>query len=134
MEGQMHSDVGDHKLPNDAANDLRRRNTPADAKPGTYDSITASYTNLAFAPAIVVVDLTQTWKEESRNWEHSFTQQYPKARGWLELYLPGYSDDGTRTIVRGPVGPWAHAAMLTAELEKVGDRWVVRWYHVARFF
>jgi len=132
--GQMHSDIGEHKLPTDAETDLRRRNTPADAKPGSYDSVTASYTNLAFGPAIVVTDLTETWKGEfgvAR--ANSFAEQFPQARGWLELYLPGYSDDGTHAIVRGPVGPWAHAAMLTAELEKVGEKWTVKWYHIARF-
>ena len=131
MSDQIRSEIDHHTLPNDAESDLRRRNTPADAKPDTYDSITAFYTNLTFAAGIVVADLTETWK--GRRSFTSFEDAYPKARGWLEAYLPGYSKDGTRAVVRAGVGPWAHAAMLTAVLEKRGDKWVVVWYYVARF-
>lgn len=46
--------------------------------------------------------------------------------------MPGFSKDGKRAIVRAGVGPWAHAAMLTAVLEKRDDKWIV-WYYVARF-
>jgi hypothetical protein len=110
---------------------MRRRNTPVDAKPDEYDSVKASYTNLTFAAGIVVTDLTEMRKQ--RRSFHSFEDTHPKARGWLEAYLPGYSKDGTRAVVRAGVGPWAHAAMLTAVLEKRGDKWFVAWYHVARF-
>jgi len=131
MSDQIRSEIDHRTLPSDAESDLRRRNTPADAKPDTYDSITAFYTNLTFAAGIVVVDLTETWK--GRRSFTSFEDAHPKARGWLEAYLPGYSKDGTRAVVRAGVGPWAHAAMLTAVLEKRGDKWVVVWYYVARF-
>ncbi len=110
---------------------MRRRNTPADAKPDTYDSVTVFYTNLTFAPGIVVTNLTETW--QGRRSFTSFEDAHPKARGWLEAYLPGYSKDGSRAVVRAGVGPWAHAAMLTAVLEKRGDKWMVVWYYVARF-
>jgi hypothetical protein len=131
MSDQIRSEIDHRTLPSDAESDLRRRNTPADAKPDTYDSITAFYTNLTFAARIVVTDLTETWK--GRRSFTSFEDAHPKARGWLEAYLPGYSKDGTRAVVRAGVGPWAHAAMLTAVLEKRGDKWVVVWYYVARF-
>jgi hypothetical protein len=131
MSDQIRSEIDHRTLPSDAESDLRRRNTPADAKPDTYDSITAFYTNLTFAAGIVVTDLTETWK--GRRSFTSFEDAHPKARGWLEAYLPGYSKDGTRAVVRAGVGPWAHAAMLTAVLEKRGDKWVVVWYYVARF-
>jgi len=131
MSHQIRAEIGSRKLPSDAETDMRRRNTPADAKPDTYDAIAASYSNLTFAARIVVTDLTETWK----GWRSStlFEDAHPKARGWLEAYLPGYSTDGNRAVVRAGVGPWAHAAMLTAVLEKRGDKWVVAWYHVARF-
>lgn len=118
-------------MPGDAELDIRRRNTPVDAKPGTYDSVKASYTNLTFAAAILVTDLTEMWKQ--RRSFRSFEDAHPKARGWLQAYLPGYSKDGTRAVVRAGVGPWANAAMLTAVLEKRDEKWVVAWYHVARF-
>jgi hypothetical protein len=131
MSHQIRSEIDPRTLPSDAESDLRRRNTPAHAKPDTYDSVTVSYTNLPFATGIVVADLTEVWK--GRRSLTSFADTHPKARGWLEAYLPGYSKDGTRAVVRAGVGPWAHAAMLTAVLEKRGDKWAVVWYQVARF-
>lgn len=38
MSDQIRSDLGSRTLPGDAENDLRRRNTPLDAKPDTDDS------------------------------------------------------------------------------------------------
>ena len=131
MPYQIKSDIGSHTLPSDVEHDLRRRNTSSDAGPDTYDSVTAFYTNVTFAAGIVVADLTETWKHGRRF--GAFEDAYPKARGWLESYLPGYSKDGTVAVVRAAVGPWGHAAMLTALLEKRGDTWVVKWYHIARF-
>jgi hypothetical protein len=131
MSDQIRSEIGSRTLPSDAEKDMRRRNTPVDAKPDMYDSVKASYTNLTFAAGIVVTDLTEIWKR--RRSCCSFEDAHPKARGWLEAYLPGYSKDGTRAVVRADVGPWAHGAMLTAVLEKQEDKWVVVWYHVARF-
>jgi len=131
MSHQIRAEIGSRKLPSDAESDMRRRNTPADAKPDTYDSVAVSYTNLTFAAGIMLTNLTEIWK--GRRSFTSFEDAYPKARGWLEAYLPGYSADGKRAVVRAGVGPWAHAAMLTAVLEKRGDKWVVVWYHIARF-
>jgi hypothetical protein len=131
MSHQIRTEIGSRKLPSDAETDMRRRNTPGDTKADTYDSVTASYTNLAFAAGIVVTNSSGIWN--GRRSFASFEDVYPKARGWLDAYLPGYSRDGTRAVVRAGVGPWAHAAMLTAVLEKRGDKWTVAWYYVARF-
>lgn len=128
MSGQIHSDIGDRRLPDDAERDLRRRNTAA-VKPNSYDSVTAFYTNIAFAGGIVVTNLSELW--QGRRSFRSFEDAHARARGWLEAYLPGYSKDGTHAVVRAGVGPWAHSAMLTAVLEKRGDKWVVKWYHIS---
>ena len=131
MSHQIRSEIGSRTLPSDAESDLRRRNTPAGAKPDTYDSVTAYYTNLTFAAGIVVTNLSEI--SRGRRLSASFADAHPKARGFLDAYLPGYSKDGTRAVVRAGVGPWAHAAMLTAVLEKRGDKWTVVWCYVARF-
>ncbi len=131
MSHQIRSDIGSRMLPGDAEGDLRKRNTPPEAKPDTYDSVTVFYTNLTFAAGIVVTNWTET-REQGRPFR-SFEEACPKARGWLASYLPGYSQDGTRAVVRAGIGPWAHAAMLTALLEKSGDKWVVKWYHISRY-
>ena len=125
---QMRSDVGDHKLPSDAEQDLRRRNSPLNAKPDTYDAMAVSFTNLTFSAGIVVADLTEVWSQ--RRAYGALGVAHPRARGWAQAYLPGYSKDGSRAIVRAEVGPSAHGAMLTALLEKSGDKWVVKWHHI----
>jgi hypothetical protein len=115
MSHQIRGELGGRKLPSNAEADMRRRNTPAKAKPDTYDAVAASYTNLTFAAGIVATDLTEIWK--GRRSSTLFEDAHPKARGWLEAYLPGYSTDGKRAVVRAGVGPWAHAAMLRACLK-----------------
>jgi hypothetical protein len=126
---QMRSDIGDHKLPGDVERDLRSRNTPTDAKPDTYDAVAASFTNLTFGAGIVLADLTADGGgRRSYGW---FSEAHPKARGWVRAYLPGYSTDGSRAVIRASVGPSAHGAMVTALLERAGDRWVVKWHHIA---
>ena len=131
MSHQIRAEIDGRTLPSSAESDMRRRNTSTDGKPDTYDSVAAWYTNLTFKAGIVVTNLTETWK--GRRSSSSFEDAHPKARGWLEAYLPGYSSDGTRAVVRAGVGPWAHGAMLTAVLEKRADKWTVVWYYVARF-
>jgi hypothetical protein len=130
MSQQIRIDIGSHTLPSDVEGDLRRRNIPADTKPDTYDAITAFYTNLTFSTGIVVADLTD--KTGGRTYG-AFEKAHPKARGFARAYLPGYSKDGTRAVVRASVGPSPHGAMVTALLEKLGDKWVVKWHHIARY-
>ena len=78
-----------------------------------------------------MADLSAVWGQ--RRGYGSFAAAYSKARGWLQAYLPGYSKDGARAIVRAGVGPSAHGAMLTALLEKSGDKWLVKWHYIARY-
>jgi hypothetical protein len=131
MSHQIRSDIRGRTLPSDAEADLRTRNTPSKREAGD-DSVMASYTNLTFQPIIVLADLTEIWKEGRRR-AAAFEKAYPQAKGWLDSYLPGYSRDGTRAVVRAGVGPSAHGAMLTAVLEKTGDKWLVKWYQISRY-
>ena len=126
---QMKSDIGGHSLPGDAERDLRHRNSQPDAKPDTYEAVVASFTNLTFGAGIVVADLTDKWG--GRRFYRAFEEAHPKARGWVQAYLPGYSNDGARAVVRAGVGPSAHGAIVTALLEKSGDRWLVKWHYIA---
>lgn len=131
MPEQMRQDVGTHSLPGDAERDLLRRNSPAHAKPDTYDAVTASFSRIAFSSGIVVADLTPIWKDQ-RSFR-AFEDAYPKARGYLRAYLPGYSQDGVRALVRAEVGPSPHGATLTALLEKSSGQWKVKWHYIAAY-
>lgn len=123
---QMRYDTGkEHTIPEDIAGALVRRN----AKPGTYDSVFALFKDLKFDPRIIVDEVAG--KNEGRS--PAFEQKYPSARGWVEPYLPGYSKDGTRAVVRAWIGPSEHGAVATALLEKTGGKWLVKWHHLAFF-
>ena len=130
MSHQISSDIGKHTLPGDLEGDLRRRNTPSNAKPDTYDSITAFYTNLTFSSRIVVADVTD--KAGGRPYV-AFEKAHPKARCFVRAYLPGYSKDGTFAVVRASVGPTPHGAMVTVLLVKLGEKWVVKWHQISRY-
>lgn len=129
---QIRSDFPNRTLPSHAVSDMRQRNTPANSKPHTYDSVKASYADLKFDARIVVSNLEEI-REKSRNKFRFFENAHPKARGWLASYLPGYSRDGNLAIVRAGAGPSDHGAMITAVLEKSGDKWVVKWYQISRY-
>ena len=126
---QIRADVGDRVLPDEAGNDLRSRNTPAHSPAGTYDATVAFYTNLTFVPRIVVADLSETWNRPFSI--QAFEDAYPKACGWAEAYLPGYSKDGSQAVVRAEVGPTPHGAAVTALLNRKGDKWVVKWCKIS---
>jgi len=125
---QMEHDVGEeHSIPKGVQRDLLRRNE----KPGTYDSQLASFAGLKFDQRIVVTNVTAVL--EGDRFGQAFEQAYPAARAWVEAWLPGYSKDGTRALVRAWIGPSDHGAVVTALLEKKGDKWRIRWQHLARF-
>ncbi len=54
-----------------------------------------------------------------------FSSQFPKARGYVETLLPGYSRDGLAALVVFTFGPTAHGAVGYYLLRKVEGRWVI---------
>jgi hypothetical protein len=124
---QTRADIGDHTLPEDALLDLLNRNSKPETKPEDHEATTASFKLLTFGPGIVVADLTAIYQEGSFQ---AFKDAHPTARGFVNAYLPGYSKKGTLAIVRAGIDPWPHGAMVTALLEKTGDKWIVKWHHL----
>jgi hypothetical protein len=112
---QIRIDTGTNKVSDDLVQDLRRRN----CKPNSDESVDVSFAKLRFSPEIVVGDV------------NTFEKAQPQPRAWAEAWLPGYSTDGLRAVVRARVGSTPHGATLTAVLEKNGESWAVKWYYVA---
>ncbi len=54
-----------------------------------------------------------------------FSFQFPKARGYVETRLPGYSRDGLTALVSFSFGPTAHGAVGFYLLKKVAGRWEI---------
>ncbi len=129
---QIQVDARDHTLPNDALENLRSRNTPQDASSDNYKAVSANYTDLAFSAPIIVGDFIVE-DEEDRLMYREFIRTYPKARGFLQAHLPGYSKDGRRAVVRAWVGPLQHGGMVTALLEKREQEWVVTWHRITSY-
>jgi hypothetical protein len=74
---------------------------------------------------VVVVDLS-TLKSE-----YDFLEKFPDTRCHVRLWLPGYSPDGQRALVRFSWGPSPHGATATYLLSRTDGSWHVRWRHVA---
>lgn len=62
--------------------------------------------------------------------DDEFASKYPNGRGWVQLWLPGYSADGNRAIVTGRKGPAPHGAALVAALEKKEETWTITWIKI----
>ena len=133
---QIQSDLRDHSVPSDALADLELRNsgirqTPAmdvalPDKPGTpLDGLAPT------APNVVVADLDKLPPGDSlglRGPYETFATTYPQAKGYVNAWLPGYSTNGRRAVVRFLCGPTPHGASATCLLEKdAGGRWNVLW-------
>lgn len=114
-----------HRLPAPIRQDLVRRNV----RPGTYETYQRSFASLRFPAQIEVADLSG--KMNSRTF--AFSEAYPRARGWVEAFLPGYSTDGDTAAVRAWIGPSVHGALVTALLTRRGGAWRVVWRALARF-
>jgi len=90
--------------------------------PGTYDCRRASWSSLKFDDRILVADLAPVMQLDDFR---PFRDRFSEARGWAIAWLPGYSSDGQRAIVRASIGPSAHGASVTALVELRGVAWVV---------
>ena len=55
------------------------------------------------------------------------------ARGYASIYLPGYSSDGARAVLRFWFGPTPHGAAGTYLLEKKNGKWRVVWRDFAHY-
>jgi hypothetical protein len=65
--------------------------------------------------------------------EREFLGGYPGARCHLRLWLPGYSLDAKRSLVRFSWGPTAHGSSATYLLERTDQGWQIRWKHIAYY-
>jgi hypothetical protein len=115
---RIRGEIGDHPLPSDLEHALFEYNRP---------NTVAYFTNRTFSKSIVVANLTDKGRIGD---SELFMNAHPKARGYVAPFLPGYSKDGTRAIVRAFIGPSDHGARVTALLEKRGDKWVVKWHRL----
>jgi hypothetical protein len=112
-DDQLRADLGPQgwAIPADLLADLRRRNTKE-----------VSLREVKFGKNVALVDLDKL----PPHWlEKDVAKQYAEARGYAVAWLPGYSKDRTRTVVRFWYGPTAHGATGTFLLTKEEGAWKV---------
>ncbi len=116
-------------IPDGIQRDLLRRNE----QPGSYRARVASFSDLEFDQQILVAEVTAQQERFKETRFDAFAMAYPRARGYVEAYLPGYSKDGSHALVRACVGPSPHGAMATILVERSGHKWLVKWCYIALF-
>lgn len=62
-----------------------------------------------------------------------FSFERLKARGWVDVFLPGYSQDGSKAVLRFWFGPTPHGAAGTYVLVKKDGHWTVVWRRFAHY-
>lgn len=60
----------------------------------------------------------------------SMEQRFPDAIAYFHPWLPGYSSDRKRVVVRGYLGPSAHGGAATALLQQDGQHWKLIWIKI----
>jgi len=63
----------------------------------------------------------------------AFSKQHPTARGYIMIYLPGYSSNHEQAVLRFGIGPSDHGAAGTCFLVKEGGVWHVKWKQFSHF-
>lgn len=116
-----------HSIPRDAQADLLRRNE----KTGTYDSQLPSFADVKFGRKVLITNLTSIL--DGDKFGQSFEQAYPTAKAWVEAWLPGYSNDGTKAVIRAWIGPSSHGAIITAVFERRDGKWCVDWCYLTQY-
>lgn len=103
--------------PADTLDDLRRRNQ-AQASWRRYNPQSERV-------IVMRLDAFEIGLRPSRR--PSVFDQCPDAAGWIRMFRPGYSRDGSLAIVRFDFGPTAHGAFMYMLLERNGTTWDIVW-------
>lgn len=118
IEGEL--DKG-QAIPEELGDELRRRNKVGVSLEGFTPN----------APSILVRDLSEL--PDGTAFAEAFVTRFPRAKAYVEAWLPAYSKDGTTALVRFWFGPTPHGAAGTYLLIKESDQWKVQWRSLAYF-
>ena len=121
--------LGERTVALDATRNFEQRNQYHDPKAGGSNSLNASFLGLTFSPGIIVTNVADFKGRYILKWHAA----YPRARGWVETCLPGYSNDGTKAFVEARCGPWPHYSWLYALLEQRNGIWEVKWFEMVHY-
>ena len=112
-DGQLRSDTRgeDWEVPADLREDLRWRNAQA-----------IPLSDWKFSDGIVTADLSD--ERSARGADR--LSGHPDAKAHVEVWLPGYSQDGRTVVVRFLFGPTPHGATATYLLVKSEGGWTVQ--------
>ena len=120
LGGEEYPD-NDKPVPPDISADLRRRNQNESLSLSNFKPKN---------PNILVEDMSDN---NRRRQSTEFGKRFPGAKGYVKVWLPGYSKDGKTAVVRMWIGPTVHGATATYLLVKQDGRWSVKWRKTAYY-
>jgi hypothetical protein len=112
-----------HSLPAAVMASLKKRNVHPASLKGMRDR----------NPKIVVDDLYRYPARRDFEFWKALSKRHPRAIAYVESWLPGYSKDGRRAVLRFGFGPNPHGATATYLLIQHNGRWKVRWFNLAYY-
>lgn len=132
---QVRADSSEGNLPEDALNDLERRNNgPLVQVSGmTFSSVRRAGAALGTwspaSPNVTLEDLDRYPRDRwSSVFEEALKKAHPEAKAYVWVALPGFSADRRLSVVRLAFGPSTHGAMATYYLAMdAAGTWTVTW-------
>lgn len=89
-----------------------------------------SLTGLKFSSSRIMLQATKNLDLSLRD----FSFEKAGAKGWVYVFLPGYSQDGSKAVLRFWFGPTPHGAAGTYLLAKKDGHWTVVWRRFVHYF
>lgn len=123
-ESQVSADLmhENWKVPAQLLQDLNRRNDHP-----------VSLRESRLGARVVFEDLSQPENESYLVISAGIRKKHPKATALVYIWLPGYSTDQTKSVVRFSFGPTPHGATATYLLVKADGKWMIKNYKFAYY-
>jgi ankyrin repeat protein len=115
LDDQLNSEL-DEKKANELTLEIRQHIAERNGQPMSLTTFRPK------SPSILL------WDEKTRSKEFSpFGAPPTKARAWVMVYLPGYTKQRDKAVLRFYLGPTPHGAAGTYFLVKQDGKWQVKW-------
>lgn len=62
-----------------------------------------------------------------------FEERFPDAKGWVSIFVPGYSERSDQAMIRFWGGPRSHGTGCTYFLEKIQNEWTIKWKETVHY-
>lgn len=120
---QMEGEFSPGQLPDEAVTDMRTRNV---------GEVSLEGLRFGAGSGLVLGDVSSL--RDRNDFDVAFAETYPEAKAYAQAWLPGYSADGRRAVVRCWFGPTPHGATATYVLAKdAAGKWSVVFHKLSYY-